>query len=101
MRSRIFAAALAIAFVSSVLVGEAHVRRIEVLKVEPVQPAAVPGGGVSPAYERISGKFYGELDPKDPKNALITDIQFAPRNARGMVEYVGTFSLMKPADMSK
>jgi hypothetical protein len=101
MRSRIFAAALAIAFVSSVLIGEAHVRRIEVLKVEPVQPAAGPGGGVSPAYERISGKFYGELDPKDPKNALITDIQFAPRNARGMVEYIGTFSLMKPADMSK
>ena len=52
-------------------------------------------------YERLSGKFYGELDPADPKNALITDIQLAPRNARGKVEYVGTFSLMKPVDMSK
>ena len=54
-----------------------------------------------PPYERLSGKFYGELDPADPKNALITDIQLAPRNARGKVEYVGTFSLMKPVDLSK
>ena len=49
----------------------------------------------------MSGKFYGELDPADPKNALITDIQFAPGNARGKVDYVGTFSLMKPIDLSK
>ena len=80
--------------------GEARVTRIEVLKVEPV-PAAQTNGEAVPPYERISGKFYGELDPRDPKNALITDIQLAPRNARGKVEYVGTFSLMKPVDMSK
>ena len=49
----------------------------------------------------MSGKFYGELEPADPKNALITDIQFAPGNARGKVDYVGTFSLMKPIDLSK
>jgi hypothetical protein len=42
-----------------------------------------------------------ELDPKDPKNAIITDIQLAPRNARGMVEYVATFALVKPVDMTK
>ena len=29
------------------------------------------------------------------------DIQFAPRNARGMVEYSATFALSKPIDMSK
>ena len=46
-------------------------------------------------------QVHGELDPADPKNALITDIQLAPRNARGKVEYVGTFSLMKPVDMAK
>jgi len=93
-------AVVAVGFMCSAGVVEAHVTRIEVLKTEQV-PAAQTGGEAVPAYERISGKFYGELDPKDPKNALITDIQFAPKNARGMVEYVGTFSLMKPADMSK
>jgi hypothetical protein len=93
-------AVVAIGFMCSVAVGQAHVTRIEVLKVEQV-PAAQANGEAVPAYQRISGRFYGELDPRDSKNALITDIQLAPKNARGLVEYVGTFSLMKPADMSK
>src|SRR5262245_25157729 len=57
--------------------------------------------GKAGAYETLSGRFYGELDPKDPHNTIITDIQFAPRNARGMVEYSGTFALSRPIDMSK
>src|SRR4249920_3594635 len=93
-------AAIALACVCSA-VTEAKVVRIEIVKVERVDPPASGPQSGTPPYERLNGKFYGELDPKDPKNALITDIQFAPKNARGMVEYVGTFSLMKPADMSK
>ena len=54
-----------------------------------------------PAFETLDGHFYGELDPKDPRNAIINDIQLAPRNARGMVEYSATFALTKPLDMSK
>jgi hypothetical protein len=56
--------------------------------------------GEAGRYERISGHAYGELDPKDPLNAIITDIQLAPRNARGMVEYSATFLLVKPVDMA-
>lgn len=52
-------------------------------------------------YERLTGHLYGELDPRNPLNAIITDIEFAPRNARGMVEYSATFSIVKPADMAK
>jgi hypothetical protein len=51
--------------------------------------------------ESLSGRAYGELDPKDPLNALITDIRYAPLNARGRVEYVSRFTLTKPVDMSK
>src|SRR6478672_2980452 len=69
---------------------DARVIRIEISKVEPA----------APGFEKLSGKAYGELDPADPKNALITDIQSAPRNARGKVEYVATFALVKPVDMS-
>jgi alpha/beta hydrolase family protein len=95
--------AVAIAVVCSAVITEARVTRIEIAKVERVEsPSPGAQGAIqTPPYERMSGKFYGELDPADPKNALITDIQFAPRNARGKVEYVGTFSLMKPADLSK
>ncbi len=57
--------------------------------------------GDAGAYERVSGRFYGELDPRDPRNRIITDLEFAPRNSRGMVEYSGTFDLAKPLDMKK
>jgi hypothetical protein len=30
--------------------------------------------------EKLTGRFYGEVDPPDPLNALITDIRLAPRN---------------------
>ncbi|HTS67203.1 MAG TPA: alpha/beta hydrolase domain-containing protein [Candidatus Acidoferrales bacterium] len=57
--------------------------------------------GNAGAYEILSGRFYGEIDPEDPHNSIINDIQFAPRNARGMVEYSATFTLAKPVDMSR
>ena len=53
------------------------------------------------AYEKIVGKAYGELDPKDPKNAVIVDIQLAPKNANGKVEYAFDFYILKPIDLSK
>ena len=53
------------------------------------------------AQEGLNGHFAGELDPKDPHNRIITDIEFAPRNARGMVEYTATFAMSKPTDMSR
>src|SRR5580698_758779 len=52
-------------------------------------------------YQRLSGHVFGELDPKNPLNSIITDIEFAPRNARGMVEYSATFSIAVPVDISK
>ena len=36
-------------------------------------------------YQKLTGRVYGELDPKLPLNAIITDLELAPRNARGMV----------------
>lgn len=57
--------------------------------------------GEAGPYEWLRGRAYGELDPKAPLNAIITDLEFAPRNARGMVEYSATFTLAKPVDVSK
>ncbi|KQP49635.1 alpha/beta hydrolase domain-containing protein [Pseudorhodoferax sp. Leaf274] len=53
------------------------------------------------AYEKLTGSISGEVDPKDPKNAVIQDLALAPVNARGMVEYSAEFVLLKPKDMSK
>ena len=57
-----------------------------------------PGVG---QYEKIVGIAHGEIDPLDARNAVITDIQLAPRNARGMVEYAHNFYILKPLDLSR
>lgn len=57
-----------------------------------------PGVG---QYEKLVGMAYGELDPNDPKNSVIVDLQLAPRNASGKVEYSHTFYILKPIDLSK
>ena len=57
--------------------------------------------GKAGQYEILSGHFFGEIDPRDPHNSIITDLSFAPRNARGMVEYSATFAFARPIDMSK
>ncbi len=48
----------------------------------------------------MTGRAFGELDPNDPHNAIITDIQLAPRNANHDVEYIASFRIRKPKDMS-
>jgi Alpha/beta hydrolase domain len=77
--------------------------RVTRLVVEKRESPAFGGQlfGKAGAYEIFSGHFYGELDPKDPHNSIINDIEFAPRNARGLVEYRATFSFAKPIDISK
>ncbi len=52
-------------------------------------------------YEQIKGIAKGEIDPPDRRNAVITDINLAPRNARAMIEYTTTFTLLKPLDITK
>ncbi len=52
-------------------------------------------------YQTLTGRAFGELDPLDPHNDLITDIALAPRNARGKVEYIASFFIVKPVDMSQ
>ena len=57
--------------------------------------------GSAGQYQTLAGRAFGELDPDDPHNRIITDIRLAPRNASGKVEYVATFFLVKPIDMTK
>jgi hypothetical protein len=52
-------------------------------------------------YEKLTGRFHGELDPRNPLNSVITDLDLAPRNGRGLVEYSATFTILKPGDMSR
>ena len=52
-------------------------------------------------YTMVTGIANGEVDPKDPLNAIIQDIALAPRNAKGMVEYSTNFQVLMPSDPTK
>jgi hypothetical protein len=99
-RACLWTAALAFASASLPVGAAAQVRRVEITARE----SPVGGGrsyGAAGAYENVRGRVYGEVDPRDPRNRIIQDLDLAPRNAAGKVEYVATFSLMKPIDPSR
>lgn len=79
---------------------EARVTKITISQRESPTYSGRSFGGVG-QYERIVGTATGELDPADPHNQIIQDLGLAPRNARGNVEYVATFTLLKPIDATK
>lgn len=56
---------------------------------------------VTGAYEKIVGKAYGEVDPRSPLNKAIINLDKAPRNKRGRVEYWSDLYLLKPIDMER
>ena len=58
--------------------------------------------GAVGTYQKIRGVAFGQLNPNDPKNAVIADIALAEKNATtGMVEYSTDFFILKPSDLSK
>src|SRR3989441_9386216 len=79
---------------------DARITKIQVIKKESPTFGGYAFAGVG-QYEKIVGKAFGELDPNDPKNAVIVDLQLAPRNARGKVEYSFDFYILKPIDLTK
>ena len=77
--------------IATPLTADARITKIEIsAMLEPTYPS----------YQRITGKAYGEVNPSDPLNAEIQDIELAPRNARGNVEYVTDLLILKPVDPS-
>ena len=54
--------------------------------------------GAAGAYVRIKGVARGTLDPAAPANAGIVDLDKAPRNAKGLVEYATDFDILRPKD---
>jgi len=79
---------------------EARITRIQITRIESPTFEGYSFGDVG-QYEKLAGKIYGEVDPDDPRNAVITDIGLAPRNANGMVEYVADVYILRPVDPSK
>lgn len=54
-------------------------------------------GEVGP-YERLKGVVRGALDPNHPQNTCIVDLDKAPRNADGRVEYEADLEIIRPVN---
>jgi hypothetical protein len=81
--------------------GAASARIIE-MRIDAVEPF-IDGHafGTVGSYERLKGIAKGELDPNASQNAGIVDLDKAPRNSRGMVEYEVDIFILRPADPAK
>jgi Alpha/beta hydrolase domain len=69
------------------------------LDVESVDLLAEGAGfGAAGAYERVIATAHGEIDPQDPANRGIANLNKAPRNGRGLVEYDTDVYILRPKD---
>jgi Alpha/beta hydrolase domain len=98
-RSQVVMALAAALLATTPLDMYADVVRIEILSRQPANDGRAVG--TVGEFEIVRGKIYGEIDPADPRNKIIQDLELAPRNERGKVEYVATFALAKPLDLTK
>lgn len=80
---------LAIAMVLSVSAGRA---RAEVTRVEVATRTDLGASG----YEKIVGTIHFAVDPKDPRNAAVADLDKAPVNAGGRVEFSSDLYILRP-----
>jgi hypothetical protein len=57
--------------------------------------------GAVGSYEQVDGTAHFAVDPGHAANASICDLQLAPRNAAGRVEFTADFSIVLPADAGR
>ena len=76
----------------------------EVVRIEVQSRADLAGGksfGLAGSYEKLVGTIYFAVDPENSANRIIADIDFAPRNAAGLVEFHSDFFLVKPTEVER
>lgn len=75
-----------------------------VVRIEIQSRADVLGGrafGLAGPYEKLVGKVYFAVDPANPINQIIADIDKAPRNAEGKVEFSSDLYVLKPKQLER
>ena len=77
----------------------ARMTEFTIIAIEPFAEGSTFGN--AGAYERVRGTFKGELDPADARNKVIVNIDKAPRNAAGRVEYEADFFMLRPVEAAR
>jgi hypothetical protein len=57
--------------------------------------------GAAGAYEKVAGTLRFAVDPTHPLHATICDLERAPRNAAGRVEFAADFAVLRPVDPAR
>ena len=89
---------IAVVFASVAFAWELPAR---VVRVEVLSRANVLEGksfGDAGGYEKIIGKIHFAVKPDDPHNKIVVDLDKAPRNAEGEVEFASDFYVLRPKD---
>lgn len=76
----------------------AAVTRIEIAQRLPYAEGQA-FGDVGP-YERLLGRVYFAVDPAAAANATVVDLELAPRNADGLVEFSADLEILAPVDLT-
>jgi hypothetical protein len=77
----------------------AEVARVEISSRSDVANSAA--FGAVGTYEQLAGKIYFAIDPANPRNGVIVDLERAPKNAAGRIEMSADLAILKPKDLSK
>ena len=95
-----------IVWISSVVISlliaagaQARVTRVELVSRTDIQDGRP--FGLAGSYEKIVARVYFAVDPANLHNRQIVDLDKAPRNAQGEVEFSADLYLLKPKDMNK
>ena len=99
MKKALGVALLALRVPPAIPRAEARVVRLVVEKTQPF--AGGKSFGAVGSLERLDGTVYFEVDPKDPLNTMLVNLDKAPRNAKGQVEFSAPFFIVKPTDMAR
>ena len=92
------AAAVAASLCAATTASHARVTRFVVESTEPY--AGGESIGTIGQFQRLVGTATMEVHPLDPHNAGIVNLDKAPRNARGLVEFSAPVWIIKPVNMS-
>jgi hypothetical protein len=56
---------------------------------------------ITGAYEKLVNKVYGEVDPKNPLNRVIVNLDKAPTNSGAASNLSADVYILKPVDMAE
>lgn len=83
------------------LLGSAHLAQARITKIvlnAPTFPFGTQTFGSYGQYEELDGTAYGVVDPNDPHDSIIQDINLAPTTVNGQVQYSMNISILKPVN---